>query len=68
MGSIPEAILVRFGLHFWALRGQQVVRMSLKNDAEINIEKSRASGWPGESGTHRAVAKDGGKGGGNPLP
>ena len=59
---IWKTILVRFGVHFWALRDQQVVKMYSTIDAEIDIEKSRARGWPRQNETLQAVAQEGVKG------
>ena len=57
--SILGCIWVRFGIHFLALRGQQIIEMPSKIDAEVNVEKTRARDRPGQTGTRRAVAKEG---------
>ena len=46
------------------MRGQEIFKMPLRIDVEIDIEKNRDRGGLGQTDTRWSIAKDGVKGGG----
>ena len=66
LGSMLEAILVRFVIYFGALGGQEVIKMSSTIDAQINIGKRKFREGMSTKGRGRAGGQEGVRGGGEP--